>query len=149
MILCLFGASGNAAPHRNKLYWPKKPGVYVAQSRDKAPAFPRALRQYRSESNKDFWGKDFECKGSIRVFEGAEWTGIPNFPATMNGCGSGLFMIRWRSAHPGITIASTLGFYNSRISLSPKKGTFGYMFGDNCEQPMFKFASNHKRNSST
>ncbi len=122
--------------------WPKKHGVYTAKSSDLIPAFPRRLRQYRaSGNNKDFWGHTFAASGSIRIFEGSGWTTVDDFPSTMNNCSSGVFMIRWRSAGP--RVASTLGASDSTVVSSPKEGAFGYMFGTNCDQPMFKFPSNN------
>ncbi|MGB7471373.1 MAG: hypothetical protein WBW58_18540, partial [Candidatus Acidiferrum sp.] len=98
------------------------------------------LSGYRSEDNKDFWNKPFPVKGSIRVFEGRGWKGIPSFPCTMNGCSAGVFMIRWRSADSRTRIQSSLRFYNAVATGADEKvGIFGYMSGSNCEQPMFRF----------
>jgi hypothetical protein len=126
--------------------WPKNQGIYIANSSERIPAFPRALSGYRSEENKDFWNKTFASTGSIRIFEGKDWTGIPDFPATMNGCTNGVFMIRWRSGSPDVRIASNLGSHDLNPGASAGKiGEFGYMYGTNCEQPMFKFAGAHDK----
>jgi serine/threonine protein kinase len=124
--------------------WPKEiarnqEGVYIATSSEAIPLFPRALSGYQSEDNKDFWNKSFPGKGSIRLFEGGDWQGIPNFPNTMNGCASGVFMIRWRSADPDVRVQSSVR-YSSAVSGPMKAGILGYMSGSNCVQPMFKFA---------
>ena len=119
-----------------RLPWPKNKGVYVVTASETIPLFPRALSGFRSEANKDFWDHSFVCKGSLRVFEGSGWIGIPDFPATMNGCGHGVFMIRWRS---GLAVESAAGFNQFTVSAGPKTGAFGYMSGTNCQQPMFKF----------
>jgi hypothetical protein len=134
--------------------WPKKLGVYIASSSETIPLFPRALSGYRSEDNTDFWGHTFATKGSIRIFEGGGWTGIPDFPATMNGCSAGVFMIRWRSANPDVRISSVLSSYLGdgrpyMVSGRAKTGDFGYMHGINCEQPMFKFVGAPNHNQST
>jgi hypothetical protein len=142
------GSSSPTTPTR----WPKNQGVYIAASSETIPPFSRALSGYRpAEDNKDFWDRSFASKGSIRIFEGRGWTGIPNFPATMNGCSSGVFMIRWRSASSDIPVVSTLGYYNLTVGpdVKPMVGMFGYMYSSNCEQPMFKVAGNLNGSGST
>lgn len=132
--------------------WPKNRGVYIATASETIPLFSRALSGYRpAEENKDFWNHSFACKGVVRIFEGNGWTGIPNFPATMNGCSSGVFMIRWRSASRDIRIESTLGYYDLTVgpAVKQKVGTFGYMYGTNCDQPMFKFSHAPNADDST
>ncbi|MCA1600301.1 MAG: hypothetical protein LC776_01205 [Acidobacteria bacterium] len=131
------------------LSWPKKVGAYVAKSSETIPAFPRALSGYRSENNIDFWGNPFDSRGTLRIFDGNGWAGIPDFPNTMNACSAGVFMIRWRAAHPGFRIASTQGFNETALTSAVKIGNFGYMYGSNCEEPMFKFARTVSRNEST
>ena len=126
--------------------WPKNQGVYIASSSETIPIFPRALSGYRSESNKDFWGETFASRGTLRIFDSNGWEGIPDFPSTMNGCSAGVFMIRWRSAHPNVCIASTLGYSTDVTYGKPKTGSFGYMYGNNCEQPLFRFADPHDSN---
>ncbi len=133
VLLAGFNASLSSPIARS---WPKNKGVYLASSSETIPAFPRTLSGYRTENDKDFWDHTFVCRGSTRVFEGGAWSGIPDFPATMSGCGHGVFMIRWRSLLP---IEFALGFHELTVSSSSKMGTFGYMYGTNCEQPMFKF----------
>jgi len=128
--------------------WPKQFGAYIARSSETIPLFPRALSGYRFEEGKDFWGKPFSTKGTIRVFKGQDWEGISKFPNTMNGCSSGVFMIRWRSAYATDRI-STSAVNNVAVASKSetKPGVFGYMSGTNCDQPMFKFADS--RNGDT
>lgn len=64
-----------------------------------------------------------------------------------------MFMIRWRSANPEVVIASTLGYSSEyankgAIKITPKIGSFGYMLGTNCEQPLFKFSAPRNGNES-
>lgn len=118
--------------------WPNEQGVYIAETTEAIPSFPGILSGYRSEGNRDFWNKPFPIEGSIRVFDGGDWTGIWKFPSTMNGCSSGVFMIRWRSADPSVRIRASVR-HSSTSDGDEKTGTFGYMSGSNCEQPMFKF----------
>ena len=118
--------------------WPEKPGEYIAASSETIPPFPDTLSGFRpAEENKDFWNKPFSPRGSIRLFEGNDWEGIPNFPQTMNGCSHGVFMIRWRSADPSLPVRSSVR-HSSKSKGDEKTGAFGYMSGTNCEQPMFK-----------
>jgi hypothetical protein len=123
-------------------FWPKHNGVYITRSSRMIPAFPTALSGYRSENSKDFWGKTFPNTGSVRIFQGHDWAGIPDFPATMNGCRKGIFMIRWLSSSPDVRIESSLGSYDLKVGteVNPKVGVSGYMSGTNCDQPAFRFA---------
>jgi Putative DNA-binding domain len=120
--------------------WPQQSGAYTAPSSETIPPFPSEWTGYRFEAGKDFWGKPFSKSGTVRIFQGGGWQGIHEFPATMNGCSSGVFMIRWRSAHPDTPVESSLRSYNAvtAVDTKPAQG-FGYMSGSNCEQPMFKF----------
>src|SRR5438034_2411043 len=77
--------------------WPTQQGAYTAAASESIPPFPNRLSGYRSKSGQDFWGKPFRSRGTIRIFQGEGWQGIPDFPNTMNGCSAGVFMIRWRS----------------------------------------------------
>lgn len=127
--------------------WPDEKGEYIAGSSEAIPYFPDKLSGFRTAGDdKDFWSKPFPLRGSIRLFEGKDWDGIPNFPHTMNGCSHGVFMIRWRSADPNVRIRSSVR-HSSKSHSDEKVGIFGYMSGTNCEQPMFKFAdSRHEGN---
>jgi pyrimidine deaminase RibD-like protein len=123
------------------LEWPKDLGAYVATSSEEIPLFPPTLSGFRSEDGKDFWGKPFSTRGSVRIGQGGDWEGIWKFPNTMNGCSHGVFMIRWRSADPNIRVHSVVAYSAAVVSRSEvKTGIFGYMSGTNCDQPMFKFA---------
>jgi hypothetical protein len=135
--------SRNAPPS-----WPKDRGVYISTSSESIPAFPRTLSGYRSENDKDFWNKPFHSRGTVRIFQGNEWQGLPKFPNTMNGCSSGVFMIRWRSANQNVLVQSSAR-YSKDIPGTMKAGNYGYMSGTNCEQPMFKFESTRDRDKST
>lgn len=129
--------------------WPKETGVYIAESSETIPIFPEVLSGYRSENNKDFWGNAFDCQGTIRIFNGNGWEGLFEFPNSMNGCSAGMFMIRWRSSSPDILIATTLGYMPDANHGEMKIGAFGYMYGTNCDQPLFKIAKALNQNSST
>src|SRR5258708_2833803 len=140
-VLLLLGA---AQSQQRRPVWLKQSGAYLAASSETIPLFPRALSGFRSEDGKDFWDKPFKNRGTIRVFQGKDWEGIWKFPNTMNGCSSGAFMIRWRSADPNVLI-QTSAENNAAVAsrAQTKPGVFGYMSGTNCEQPLFKFAQTH------
>jgi hypothetical protein len=129
--------------------WTKNGGVNIATSSAAIPPFPRTLSGFRSaDNNKDYWGNSFDWKGTIRIFEGAGWTEIPDFPHTMNHCSDGVFMIRWRSANPDVRVATTVAYSKDNAS-GGKTGEFGYMYGSNCEEPLFKFNGTLRGNDST
>ena len=67
----------------------------------------------------------------------------------MNGCAAGAFMIRWRLSDPEVRVESSVRFSGKDTSATTKSGSFGYMSGSNCEQPMFKFIGTVNGNSST
>src|SRR5713226_8658379 len=137
-LLALGGRSQQSAV---SLEWPKDLGAYIATSSEEIPLISSTLSGFRSENGKDFWGKPFSTRGSIRISQGGDWEGIWKFPNTMNGCSHGVFMIRWRSADPNIRAHSVVAYSAAVASRSEvKTGIFGYMSGTNCEQPMFKFA---------
>lgn len=127
-------------PDTSGMFWPEEQGVYIANSSETIPPFPPALSGYRSEDNKDFWGNTFAFRGTLRIFDSDGWAGIPDFPTTQNNCSAGVFMIRWRSAHESVPIASIVGYSPDVTYGEAKIGSFGYMYGNNCEQPLFRFA---------
>ena len=133
--LLLLGAQ--AKKSSGQPVWPKQMGEYIATSSEGIPLFPKTLSGYRSEPGKDFWGKPFASRGQIRIFPGDDWKGLPEFPNTMNGCASGVFMIRWRSSDRTTRVQSS-SRNSSQSQGTIKTGAFGYISGTNCEQPMFK-----------
>jgi hypothetical protein len=146
-MLCLSGAEGQRIS--TPLPWPKDEGEYIATSSESIPSFPGTLSGYRSENDKDFWNKPFPARGSMRVFQGNSWQGLPKFPNTMNGCSAGVFMIRWRLSDPNVRVQSSVRFSSEDTTPTMKTGSFGYMSGTNCEQPMFKFAGTLNGDKST
>ena len=60
--------------------WLKKEGVYLATSSETIPLFAGVLAGYRDAGNMDFWDRPFTFHGTIRIFEGTDWAGIPEFP---------------------------------------------------------------------
>jgi hypothetical protein len=149
LVTALLSLGAEAQRNAARPVWPISKGVYIATSSESIPLFPRTLSGYRSEDDKDFWNKPFPLKGSVRVFEAGDWQGLQKFPNTMNGCAAGVFMIRWRSSYPEVRVQSSARFSGKDTSATVKSGTFGYMSGSNCEQPMFSFAAAANGNKST
>jgi hypothetical protein len=128
--------------------WTEISNVNITASGEKTPDFPVTFPQYRSaENNKDYWNTPFSWNGTIRIFEGQDWTEIGDFPHTMNHCSDGVFMMRWRSANPDVSIETAVA-YSSENIVKSKIGKSGFMYGNNCEQPMFKFADTINNNES-
>ena len=133
----------------SKPIWPDELGTYVVSASEDIPPFPDTLQMFRFAGvNTDFWGKEFICTGSIRIFDGAGWDGIYAFPHIQNHCTAGLFMIRWRCANPQIFVNSTLS-YSTDLASDGDLGISGYMFGTNCEQPLFKIETELNNSGST
>ena len=133
----------------HELPWPVTEGVFIASSSERIPAFPDKISGYRFESGKDFWGNQFKCRGTLRIFSKSKWEGIPDFNATMNGCNSGKWMIRWRSANPEVSVTCSSGSHNKGVISECKIGLFGYSYDNNCEQPLFKLGGNINGNKSS
>ena len=123
-------------------------GSYVSKKGESVPQFPSSVRGFYSAPGKDFWGKPFQEKGSIRVFEGGDWIGIPDFPYTQNGCSNGRFMVRWRAENTDLVVTASLGFAGNVIE-HPINGIQGYIIGSNCHQPLFKISGKINSTQST
>jgi hypothetical protein len=135
--------------------WPKLPArlsaVYIATPSETIPLFPSEIPQYRDTGKMHYWEEPYTLHGTIRISEGDDWATIPDFPHNGNHCGEGLFMIRWRTSNPDVLVASNVA-YSPEPSFNEaeeaKTGSFGYMLGTNCEQPLFRFAGTRKGNES-
>jgi hypothetical protein len=125
--------------------WPQTMGEFRAMSRDRIPVFPRALSGYVSEPGKDFAGKPYPIRGSVRVEDGSEWKGLRHFPRAKNGCSFGVFMLRWRLSDPAIRVYSTID-NPTKSTPNVATGAYGYMYGTMCDKPQFKFANATKPN---
>jgi hypothetical protein len=148
LLAALCSPQGQAQGSHAPPSWPKDRGEYVVTSSESIPAFPGTLSGYRTENDKDFWDKPFRSRGTVRIFQGNEWQGLSKFPNTMNGCSSGVFMIRWRTSNPNVQVQSSVR-YSKDTSGTTKAGSFGYMSGTNCEQPMFKIEGTRNGDKST
>lgn len=126
--------------------WPQKLGAYVAKSSKALPAFPKKVSMFRfSGRNMNYFGESFASSGTFRVFGGETWSGISDgatdFPYNQNSCSNGRWMIRWRSSSPNASLRSTAD-YSAETARGGKAGSFGYMYGTNCEQPLFRITDN-------
>jgi hypothetical protein len=57
-------------------------------------------------------------------------------------------MIRWRLSNSNVLVQSSVR-YSKDTPGEMKAGSFGYMSGTNCEQPMFKFEATRNGDKST
>ena len=149
-LIMLVGCHSGSRPT-----WPKLEtglvGVYIATSSKTIPDFPRELPEYRDTGEMNYWGEPYTLHGTIRIFEGNDWTTISDFPWSGNHCGEGLFMIRWRTSNPDVRVASNVAYSPDPSFNDAKKaktGSFGYMLGTNCERPLFKFVGTVEGNKS-
>jgi serine/threonine protein kinase len=95
------------------------------------PPFPAKVSGYTLENA---W------RDTPRAFQGAEWTTLYEFPATMNGCSQQRFYIRWRSVNPNATIeASLISSFDEILLHGPAPGAAGWMSSYGCAQPAFRF----------
>lgn len=105
------------------------------------PAFPRQLDQ---------WTLTGQWSGLPRAFVQAdeEWTVTvgPNatpFPATMNGCDDGRFLVRWRAVDDGVNVIAAAGRPDDQMGvdgpvLKQASGHSGWMDLDGCYAPVFR-----------
>lgn len=73
--------------------------------------------------------------------------GCSEFPDTQNSCGKGLFILRWRTDNPDVSIASSTEFGRT-VPSAQKAGKKGYIIGSNCHRPLFGFGKVEGRNGS-
>ncbi len=99
------------------------------------PPFPSSL---------DHWRFDTEWDDTPRAFSG-QWSAVAGadsdrFPATMNGCDSGLFLVRWRAVSTRSVVRSTYqhsGATGNEFMGESRSGTTGWMILDQCQIPQF------------
>jgi hypothetical protein len=124
---------------KGRLSWPKKEGAYTATSSATIPAFPRKWSGYRRDSKSD---------GTLRVFEGQGWQTIDELSPQQSGCSGGVFMFRWRVGNPNVRVVTAIGYSTDNIYKRARAGSYGYIYGTFCEQPMFRFADNARDDGS-
>ena len=113
----------------------------ISATRNEIPDFPRAITQFINIPGRDFWNKPVNERGQVRTFGNDEWQGIHKFPNTMNGCHNGVFLLRWRSA--GGPVLSAVGYSPKSAHFKAlQPASYGYMYGTNCQQPLFKSMGN-------
>jgi hypothetical protein len=77
------------------------------------------------------------------VFEHLDgWSTRHDFPATMNGCGTQRFHVRWPAAASDAVVEATLVSVPDVIVMTePSDGAVGWMAGNGCGQPAFRLRS--------
>ena len=101
------------------------------------PAFPTTVAHWRLNS---------QWTTTERAFDG-QWTaasgpGYSTFPATMNGCGQSLTLVRWRSLADGSLVNASDGAVDLTGPMGPiKSGNTGWMTFNGCQVPLFEFVS--------
>ncbi|TAN31378.1 hypothetical protein EPN29_13540 [bacterium] len=99
-----------------------------------APPFPVAMPGYREAD---------QGSGSIRVFSGIGNV-LPSFPHTMNGCGTGVTLVRWRSLRGPVVVRLAYSPETVLTSSPEITGDHGLTRMDNCAQPIFFAPANFK-----
>ncbi len=143
--------------------WTEGEQVETVDSEDEIPEFPDELVGYSAmPKGTDFWGEPFKSPSSVRVFEGGpadgkedDWTRVENgngdyFPKTMNGCGAGIWLMRWRSNNDDVVVEAGVGYIGDvKVVELSKEGRYGYMQSSNCYEPLFRFKKAINGNSSS
>lgn len=83
--------------------------------------------------------------GTIRVFEGGESVPVAGedggaFPVSMNGCGSMMYLVTFRSVDEEVLLNAQLLNAVNEVSAEVAMAD-GWMFSTNCQTPQFAFAS--------
>ncbi|MFD6677315.1 hypothetical protein ACFWDA_23500 [Rhodococcus zopfii] len=122
-------AEEDAPPERNRPEWPGPNFVGLTPS----PEFPTSLPQ---------WTMTRSWTVLPRYFDDSPWTEAPGpdygaFPATMNGCDSSRFLVRWRAVNDTSRLVATyvdaVGTPGMQVT-----GNAGWMDLDQCHTPAFR-----------
>ncbi|GAB3694820.1 hypothetical protein GCM10027595_07860 [Corynebacterium nasicanis] len=99
-----------------------------------APDAPQEWGEYQLRRSWD---------GMTRVFDVAESSPISGdgggtFPATMNGCGIGMYLVTFKSVNPNVDIAAQL--INAAGGIAAEESmNQGWSLSTNCETPAYRF----------
>lgn len=122
-----------ASPEDNRSEWPGPNSVGLAPS----PEFPTSLPRWTSTRS---WTV------LPRYFTDSPWAKAPGpdyaaFPATMNGCDSSRFLVRWRAVNDNSQLVATyvdaVGTPGMQVT-----GNAGWMDLDQCHTPAFQLLEN-------
>ncbi len=138
------------APTANAGHWPSSsfypPRAETVAARNQIPKFPLALPKFIRVPGRDFWNRPVNERGQVRTFGNESWQSINEFPNTMNGCHNGVFLLRWRSANG--PVLSAVGWSTKKADFKANKpASYGYMYGTNCQMPLFKSIQNNHINN--
>jgi hypothetical protein len=133
--------------------WNRSPDIVIVDSMEKILEFPDRLPGFAAmPDGVNYWNEPFKTRGTVRLFQGddsTKWQSLPSsnnedtgFPGSMNRCGAGMWLVRWRADHPHALIEAAVGFNweDDPVVLKSKIGRFGYMKGTKCDEPMFRFS---------
>jgi hypothetical protein len=104
------------------------------------PGFPPSVRGYSLHRR---------YKATLRVFQGNAWEPVAGFGTPAAGsCGPARWFMRWRSANPDVAIRAGVIIAPDQIIKTVPGGGAGYVAGDACYAPVFKFGSALRGNQS-
>ncbi|NBO09130.1 MAG: hypothetical protein EBU43_07055 [Actinobacteria bacterium] len=126
-------------------------GMVAFNHEESSPSFPTAIPNYVLEET--------QSNLKIRIFQGEDWT--PFLERYREGntmsCEPEIWIVRWRSNNPGITIQSGMTFASGEfgydeernwMGLAPVEengtkivGGTGYIGGASCSSPVFKWGT--------
>ena len=117
----------------------------AVSTRSAIPQFPVSIPEFYRVPGRDFWNKSVSERGQVRTFGNGEWQSIHEFPNTMNGCHNGVFLLRWRSSNG--PVLSAVGWSKNAEFKANKPASYGYMYGTNCQMPLFNSVRNNHINN--
>lgn len=127
------------------------PAAFPADNKKSMPKFLTNIEGYQYRPGYSWWGKPIKETGQIRTFGNDTWETIDDFPNSMNGCYNGIFLIRWRSANGPVQSAvgfgPMAGLGYKTVTIASRPSTYGYMYGTNCQLPLFKSAHQNQINN--
>lgn len=108
------------------------------------PAFPPTLAHWTLTGQWSDLPRAFvEADQSWTVAVGPNAT---SFPATMNGCDDGRFLVRWRAVDSGVSVIAAAGRPDGQMGvegpvLKQASGPSGWMDIDGCYAPVFRMGA--------
>lgn len=142
-LLNYFGLNGQTLLHKvTTKEWNTEIGIHASNNIADLPEFPTKLKGFQpTKEGTDYFGDKIEQEGTVRVMAG-EWQGIEKFPASMNDCSQGMYMLRWRTSNEQAQVDSGSSYMVEGLNEKDATivtGNSGYITGTNCEQPFFRF----------
>ena len=130
--------------------WPREfypPRAYPANSKEDLPRLRSAVVDgYIRTPGFSWWSKPINETGQLRTYGNDKWEQIYGFPSSMNGCHNGVFLMHWRSSGGPVLSAVGYGYGNEPENIASRPASYGYIYGNNCVQPLFKSDGNNINN---